>query len=1249
MALNSPGVEVQVIDESFYVPAAPGTRPLIIVASQQNKQNASGTGIAVGTLAANAGKPYLITSQRELTDTFGTPLFYKDSSQNPIHGGELNEYGLQAAYSYLGVSNSAYVVRSDLDLVQLEPQATAPGGKPVDGTYWFDTQNTRFGIFQWDGDKATVKGGQSFTNQIPTVITDTTKVDPSNGFPLASIGKIGDYAVVSITTLNQIFYKNRNNSWVLLGSAEWYMSWPVVTSTAINPTTIRTGMSFFVNGVEIVAGHNGTPATLAGLVTLINAASDAMTLRGITAAVVDGRLELYSDGATDNMAMDSTLSNEIVITQGTAVSGKYLVTALGTDSILGITTGTYLGPALQISPHTSVPVFKRKDLINKSGGIIQQGRPSGSVWIKTTDVNLGARWRIKEWSSQINDWINVDAPVYSTNQEAIFKLDRVGGGKNIAQGNLFVQFDVGEDSGTDDTPRIATFKIYRREQPDPTQAVSNVITSTTFTASKTYEFWLGVSEPGSPYLTPDYHIQFTANGANSDAAAMVTAINGAMIPNIVAEVDSRNRVVIRHEIGGEIRVRDGVIYVATSTVVNHDQFVVGHTYQIKTVSNGIGGDSDFTLVGAANNTIGTQFVATGTDAGGTGTAYETAAELAPMSMIYTPYNVDTSSGTASFYFTPTNSPIDTGSNTYVISGDDPSNYANRSGGHDYVITNWKPLKYTASYTAPSPIPADGTLWFNPVLDEVDIMIHNGVTWVGYLDSTSPNYSSDPALQTDPNGPLVTATKPTTQSDGTELKDGDLWVDSGDRENYPALYRWDGFNLKWIAIDMADQTSENGILFADARYNTAGANSDLPGAIPDMLVSNYVDTDAPDPALYPRGMLLFNTRRSGNNVKRFVHNYIDRNADNIRYNGVVTVPVTTSNGESQDSYAGDDQAHPNLNVYNRWVNESGNADDGMGLFGRKAQRKVVVKHLKAMVDTNQDLREQEIRTFNLIACPGYVELISNMVNLNLDRRQTAFVIGDTPFRLPSDATSLNNWGSHADTTAVDNGEKALVTYDEYLGVYYPSGYTTDNFGNDIVVPPSHMVLRTIALSDNVSYPWFAPAGTRRGAINNATAVGYVSAEDGEFKSISLNEGQRDTLYAININPITFLTGAGIVIYGQKTRAKNASSLDRVNVARLVVYLRGQLTKMAKPYIFEPNDKITRDEIKSAAESIMLELVGQRALYDYLVVCDDSNNTPSRIDRNELYLDIAIEPVKAVEFIYIPLRLKNTGEIAGLGSK
>lgn len=1111
MALTSPGVEVQVIDESFYVSAEPGTRPLLLVASKENKTNGSGTGVAVGTLKANAGRPYLITSQRELTEIFGTPLFYKDTSGNPVHGGEQNEYGLQAAYSYLGVSNSAFVVRADIDLGQLSAQADSPSENPVDGTYWLDTQNSRVGVFEWNGDAATVSGGQKFTNKVPLFITDSTKVDELTGAPKRAVGAIGDYAVVAITTLNKLYYKNRDGDWVLVGSNEWHSSWPTVRAGKSNPT--------LVNGNSMVI--NGTTVTLSG--TTIQSLADAINsanIAGITAAVVASRLEIYSDGAIESAAEDSTTSNAIVITAGT---GPLVASTVALSSV-GIATGTYYGPQLAISQHTQIPRWKRT--------LDPNPRPTGSVWVKTTDVQLGARWRVKVWNSNVQDWVNVTAPVYANNHEAIYRLDRAGGGRNIATNSLYVQFNVGEDNGTDNTPRLATFKVFRRVRPEPTSFVSDVIESNTFTAG-TYNFVMAESRTGFADLEDGKLISFTLTGAADDVDVIAGAINSAGFFHVEASVDTRNRLVISHRVGGEIRLNDG---------------------------------------------LGTPLVLLG----------------------YVAFDITTNSGTANLYDAP--------------AGDTQ---------YEYVATNWRVLTYTASEDPPNAIPADGRLWYNSVVDNVDIMIHNGTTWVGYLDATSPYYDATLDLRTDPNGPIVGATRPTTQSDGTALRNGDIWIDTGDIENYPSIYKWDAFNLRWSAVDKTDQSTDDGILFADARYNTAGANSNEPGDIADLLVSNFLDFDAPDPDLYPRGMLLFNTRRSGYNVKRFVRNYIDQDADNIRMND-----------ESMENY------YPH-----RWINESGNAADGSGLFGRKAQRKVVVKALKAMTDTNQEIRDTERRTFNLLASPGYCELIANMIALNTDRNNTAFIVGDTPFRLASDATTLNDWGSNA-TLAADNGDEGLVSFDEYLGVYYPSGFTTDNTGNDIVVPASHMVLRTVALSDGVSFPWFAPAGLRRGSVSNASSIGYVDAQEGEFRSITLNEGQRDTLYSVSINPITFLVGAGLFVFGQKTRASTASSLDRVNVARLVVYLRDQLDKLAKPYIFEPNDKITRDEIKAAADSLMLELVGKRAIYDFLTVCDESNNTPLRIDRNELYLDIAIEPVKAVEFIYIPLRLKNTGEIAGL---
>ena len=136
-----------------------------------------------------------------------------------------------------------------------------------------------------------------------------------------------------------------------------------------------------------------------------------------------------------------------------------------------------------------------------------------------------------------------------------------------------------------------------------------------------------------------------------------------------------------------------------------------------------------------------------------------------------------------------------------------------------------------------------------------------------------------------------------------------------------------------------------------------------------------------------------------------------------------------------------------------------------------------------------------------------------------------------------------------------------------------------------------------------------------------------------------------LYTNKINPITFIPGVGITNYGNKTEASLPSALDRINVARLVAYVRGRLQEIAKSFVFEPNDEITRNELANAIDGLFQDLVAKRGVYDYTIVCDLSNNTPATIDRNELYVDIAIEPVKAVEFIYIPVRIVNTGEISG----
>jgi hypothetical protein len=903
----------------------------------------------------------------------------------------------------------------------------------------------------------------------------------------------------------------QSGQWVLLGSPDWIASHPVnVGGSRVD--TLTPGLEFVLNQELITISNDATFADR--LETLI---TDINLVAGVSAREINGRLYLYTNGKADS-AGDSSLSGSIIIS---AITGSEAV-----FTQLGINAGTYLAPKLTHAPHTRVPTYKRND--NTS---TVQGVPTGSVWIKTTEPNFGARWRVNKWNTRTASWEVIDAPIYEDGHEALFSLDRSGGGENLPVNTVFVQYNASED-----VYQESQYRLWYRAASGRTEIVSSRVGPPAGASSPlgplngTESFTIQQSVPGSSELVSAFVSASGFDGSADDAekfAALVRSANFGFdnstnpptaIPSYIgAEVTEQNQVRIFHRAGGEIRFVDGTG---------------------KPISNLF--------------TIGT---------------------------------------TANFYL-------------------DPKNPGGVDNNDMYLASNWKPLAnatFIASGITPLEEAIDGQLWYNPAFGEVDIMVHDGDTWKGYKN-VYPDTLSD--------GPIVSASTPV----GTDWVDRQLWISTADLENFPTIYRWDFDAKEWTLIDKADQSTADGVLFADARYGASGPTGDVKASITDLLSIDYLDPDAPDPDLYPRGMLLWNLRRSGGNVKRFQTNYINRSEDNPRMNNASMV-----------NYATD-----------RWVTASANNEDGSGSFGRKAQRKVVVAAMKSIIDTNEQIRDEERRNFNIIAAPGYPEVLSNLINLNIDRGLTAFVIGDTPLRLKSDATTLVNWGTNANLV-FDNGDDGIVSFDEYAAVYYPNGFTTDLGGNNAVVPASHMMLRTIALSDQVSYPWFAPAGTRRGGITNATAVGYIDAATGEFQTVALNEGTRDVLYDLKVNPIPFFVGVGHVAFGQKTRGRNASALDRINVARLVVYLRSQLNKLARPYIFEPNDKITRDEIKGAVESLLLELVGLRAIFDFAVVCDESNNTPSRIDRNELYVDIAIEPVKAIEFIYIPLRVKNTGEI------
>lgn len=1168
MALVSPGVEVTIVDESQYLPAAPASVPMIVLATAQNKTNASGTGIAPGTTAANAGKLYAITSQRDLVSIFGNPFFYKTTNGTSLQGYELNEYGLLAAYSVLGTTNLVYAIRANIDLASLIGRTGRPSGAPQDGTHWLDLTDSSWGIFEFNASTGL------FTLKTPIVLNDTADMTGSTGQPKTSIGNIGDYAVTFVTTANNYtvagqpdtyatyWKKTSNNTWHALGSADWYGSMPTVQGTAA-PLSVTLG-TLYINTVpvSIVTG------TVTGVVSAINAAN----IPHVSAASINGRVTLYLG-----------VSGSIVIGSSSTA---------GTLSDLGLTAGTYLSPVVEFNTNARQPLWRSTDA---------DPRPSGSVWIKTNNVNGGIDLQVSRYSAATATYTTLPCPIATSDWVINAQIDSTGG-MSIPAGAVYGQI-------YQDSPLM----VFRRSSSGASVFVGSN-TSPAFTNSSTFQ--VRVSEPNSSSLSTVYTVTLPASGVLG-AADFVSSWTAAGIPYTTAEVSSTGAIVLTHTKGGVIMMNDNG---AVNSAVTDAGFVIGTTtgakygiYKTLTYSSlsTTGGAGSGATVNLTTLGYGAAFTV---PSGGGGSGYSVGDLLTVVGG--NPYTSLTPAYTLKVLTLGAGNSV---ASVVLVSGFATPQYA-------VQLSNWVPLSYVANYIAPTEYPTNNTNWYYSVVNQVDIMTNVNGVWTGYrnvsyANNGLPQVTGTPA--TDPNGPIISAEAPTVQSDGTPLVYGDLWIDSNDLENYPVIRRYqevDGSD-QWVLIDNTDQTTENGIVFADARWGTSGSVDpifDPLPTIPSLLASNYIDLDAPSGQNYPQGCLLFNTRRSGYNVKQFRTNYFNATSFPDQ-----PLPAETST----------------------WVTISGNMSNGAPYMGRKAQRAVVVQAMRATVNTSSQLREEET-FFNLMAAPNYPELQPNLITLNNDRNQTAYIVGDTPMRLVDDATAIIEWSTNA-ADAGSTGEEGLVTRNTYMGLYYPSGLTTDLTGAEVVVPPSHMILRTMIYNDTVAYPWFAPAGQRRGIIDNATNVGYIDPATGEFVVTKNRVQLRDVQYTNFINPIAFFQNLGLLNYGNKNSFDSQSSLDRTNVARLVCYLRWQLQRALRPFIFEPNDNITRSQARSVVATLLADVQAKRGIYDYLVVCDESNNTPARIDRNELWVDVAIEPVKAAEFIYVPVRILNTGEIAGLG--
>ena len=259
-------------------------------------------------------------------------------------------------------------------------------------------------------------------------------------------------------------------------------------------------------------------------------------------------------------------------------------------------------------------------------------------------------------------------------------------------------------------------------------------------------------------------------------------------------------------------------------------------------------------------------------------------------------------------------------------------------------------------------------------------------------------------------------------------------------------------------------------------------------------------------------------------------------------------------------------------------------------------------------------------YNVVSMPGLNRVssatqISTVVSNAQNRGDNIAVVDMVPY-----GTAINTVTS-----------QALGMDTSYGATYWPWVQAADpDSGNSVWVPASTLIPAVYAFNDNSTEAWFAPAGFNRGGLSTV-----VRAER------KLTQGDRDTLYQGNVNPIATFPNQGVVVFGQKTLQKKASALDRVNVRRLLITLKDYISQIADNLVFEQNTIATRNSFLAQVNPYLTSVQQRQGLYAFKVIMDDSNNTADVIDRNQLVGQIYLQPTKTAEFIYLDFNLTPTG--------
>jgi len=294
--------------------------------------------------------------------------------------------------------------------------------------------------------------------------------------------------------------------------------------------------------------------------------------------------------------------------------------------------------------------------------------------------------------------------------------------------------------------------------------------------------------------------------------------------------------------------------------------------------------------------------------------------------------------------------------------------------------------------------------------------------------------------------------------------------------------------------------------------------------------------------------------------------------------------------------------------------------------------------KRAIDTVAD---PEALNMNLLAAPGLTlpGLTTHMINV-CEERADAMTIIDLPDVYVPPAESYYSTKPErlqATPTQAVSSLRDRILDSSYGATFYPWVQTRDeNTGRMLWVPPSVAMMGVLASSEKRTAVWFAPAGFNRGGLSEGAAGIPITGV-----TQRLTSKERDLLYEADINPIASFPSTGIVVFGQKTLQQRQSALDRINVRRLVIYLKKQISVLATRVLFEQNVQATWNRFKGLIEPLLSNVKTQFGITDYKLILDESTTTPDLIDQNIMYAKIMIKPARAIEYIAIDFVITSTG--------